>query len=121
MADGTPGRPPAVTPEVVQQLKYAFSKGCPVCEACLFAGISKQTFYTYCKQNDGFFDDCMELQNRPMTKARMNIVDAIENGDLNTSKWYAERKAKSEFAQVVIPASVEGGIQFVVQKEDEKL
>lgn len=121
MAEGTPGRPTVVTPDVVQQLKYAFSKGCPICEACLFAGISKQTFYNYCKENDGFFDDCMELQHRPMTKARMNIVDAINNGDLNTSKWYAERKAKSEFAQTVIATPTDNAIQFVVEKDDEKL
>ena len=121
MADGKPGRPETVTPEVVQQLKYAFAKGCSVVEACLFAEIARSVFYAYCDRNPGFLDSCEELRQKPMLKARMNIVESIDNGDLNTSKWYAERKAKSEFAQAVIATPTDNAIQFVVEKDDEKL
>lgn len=115
------GRPETITPEVVQQLKYAFSKGCSVTEACLFAEIARSVFYAYCSRNPGFLDNCKELQERPMLQARLNIVEAIENKDLATSKWYAERKSKSEFGQTVVTAPSDNAIQFVVSAQDENL
>lgn len=39
-----------------------------------------------------------ELKNRPLLQARMNIVNSIRDGDLDISKWYLERKSKTEFS-----------------------
>lgn len=39
-----------------------------------------------------------ELQNAPLLAARHNIIASINEGDLDTSKWYLERKAKNEFS-----------------------
>lgn len=39
-----------------------------------------------------------DLQKTPLLKARLNVINSIEEGDLDTSKWYLERKAKQEFS-----------------------
>ena len=40
----------------------------------------------------------MSLRDNPTLKARINTVEAIDKKDLDTSKWYLERKAKDEFS-----------------------
>jgi hypothetical protein len=38
------------------------------------------------------------LKHKPKIKAKMNLLKAINNEDLDTSKWYLERKSKNEFS-----------------------
>jgi len=44
------------------------------------------------------FNRYMHLKDKPLLNARMNITKAVQTKDLDTSKWYAERKAKEEFS-----------------------
>lgn len=50
------------------------------------------------EQRQDILDKFDTLQKAPLLKARMNIVNSINEGDLDTSKWYLERKSKSEFS-----------------------
>lgn len=50
------GRPTIMTPDIVNKLEQAFSMGCSDLEACLYAGISKQTLYNYQAKNPEFVD-----------------------------------------------------------------
>lgn len=50
------------------------------------------------EERQEILDHFEQLKNKPLLKARENIVDSINNGDLDTSKWYMERKMRSEFA-----------------------
>ncbi len=93
------GRPTVMTPENIAKLEIAFSNGASDLEACFIAGISKSTFYDYCKENPSFSDRKEALKEMPKYRARVNIVEAINSGDKQQSNWYLERKAKSEFAQ----------------------
>ena len=95
------GRKISVTPEVVKLLTKAFSIGCSVNEACLYANISKPTFYKHFPVDSKMFNHFMSLRDKPLMKARINIEEAVQEGDLETSKWYAERKAKDEFSTKV--------------------
>lgn len=38
------------------------------------------------------------LQNELITSAKMNVADAVKDGDTKTSKWLLERKAADEFS-----------------------
>ena len=92
------GRPTKMTPETINKLEYAFSLGCSDLEACFYAEISPSTLYEYQKVNVGFSDRKAMLREKMMFKARKVIDDFLENGDINTARWYAERKRKDEFA-----------------------
>lgn len=92
------GRPSVMTPETLNALCYAFSCGCRDEEACDYAGIGMSTLYKYQNECPSFVDKKNALKNRPMMHARMNIAKKLEEGDIDTSKWYAERKRKDEFS-----------------------
>lgn len=84
--------------QAVEKLAQAFSKGCTVVEACLYANINRNVYYEIVKSNDNISEYFDSLKQKPGLKARFNIVESIEEGDLDTSKWYAERKLKDEFS-----------------------
>lgn len=97
MADKV-GRPTVMTEEVLQKLEYAFMRGLTDVEACLYADIATSTLYNYCKENPEFLERKEELKQHPTAKARLNITEAIENGNEDISKWWLERKVKDEFS-----------------------
>lgn len=94
----TAGRKTVMTPEVVTKLEVAFSRDCSDTEACLFAGISRMTLHRYQEENPEFCDRKALLKDSLVLKARTNIAEKIEKGDLETSKWYVERKKRAEFS-----------------------
>ena len=97
--DGTNrGRPTIMTPELVSKMEYGILKGLNDTECCLYAGISRQTLYEYISKHPEFADRKEELKKQPSTTAKLNVVEAIENGDIDISKWYLERRNKEEFS-----------------------
>lgn len=94
----TAWRPPKITESVVNKLEEGFAMGFTDSEACLYADISRQTFYDYLKKNPEFADRKEHLKDQPKMKAKINIVKSIQKGDVTDSKWYAERKSKDEFS-----------------------
>lgn len=92
------GRPTTMTESTVNKLEEGFAKGFSVDNACIWANISKQTFYNYCEKKPEFLDHCKTLQKKPIIKSILVINEALDEGDVNTAKWYAERKAKDEFS-----------------------
>ena len=92
------GRPAKITPEVVKKLTLAFANGLTDQEACLFAGVSKQALYDYCKKHPEFTDHKETLKRQPGMKAKFNLTASIEAGDLDNSKWWLERKCRDEFS-----------------------
>ena len=98
MSENKVGRPTVMTEEVLQKLEYAFMRGLPDVEACLIAGIGTTTLYNYCEENPNFRERKEELKQHPTAKARLNVTEAIENGNEELSKWWLERKAKNEFS-----------------------
>lgn len=92
------GRPTVMTEEVLQKLEFAFMRGLTDLEACLYANIGTTTLYNYCNENPEFRERKEELKQHPTAKARLNVTEAIENGNEEMSKWWLERKAKDEFS-----------------------
>jgi hypothetical protein len=91
------GRPSKQDPETVTKLLAAFSRGYNVQEACIYACVSRETYYRWVK------DDCVlsgrieAARTGVSGRAKEIIVDAILNGDINAAKWWLERRAKREF------------------------
>lgn len=98
MSENKVGRPTVMTDEVLQKLEYAFMRGLPDAEACLYADIGTTTLYNYCDENPEFRERKEVLKKHPTARARLNVTEAIEKGDADLSKWWLERKAKDEFS-----------------------
>ena len=94
----TRGRPSSITPEIKDKLEYAFANGCSDLEACYYAGVSKTALYEYQKKDLDFAERKKALKARPVLKARLAVMTAISDGDVNTAKWFLERKCKEEFS-----------------------
>lgn len=92
------GRPPKIAKDILTKLENAFSLGHSDEEACLIAEIDPRTLYRYCQKNKSFASKKELLKNSPKIVARRNVVKKLNDGDLETSKWYLERKAKDEFS-----------------------
>lgn len=92
------GRPTVITPEIITKLEEAFSVGASDKEAIFYANIGSSTFYEYCSNNPDFAERKEQLKDMPKYQARKNISKALNDGDKDISKWYAERKIKGEFS-----------------------
>lgn len=92
------GRPTKITPEVIQKLEYAFSIGCTDLEACLHAGISKSALYTFQDANEQFKERKDLLKKRLILKSRIVVDKELDDSNIDTAKWYLERKCKKEFS-----------------------
>lgn len=90
------GRPHAIDNFVLQELEGAFADGASDKTACFLAKISEATLYNYQNEHPEFLERKVELKNLTKYRAKKNIRKAIESGDVETSKWYAERKLKDE-------------------------
>lgn len=93
------GRPTRYEPAVVNKLKAAFANAFTVDQACIYAGISKETFYNWSEKHPGFVDQITKAKEQPTMAAKRNVVDAVTAGDIKTSRWWLERKAPEEFAR----------------------
>lgn len=114
------GRPTVMTEDVLLKLEYAFMRGLSDVEACLFADIGTTTLYEYCNKNPEFAERKEELKKHPTAKAKLNVAEAIENQDVDISKWYLERKAKDEFStKQEIKADVDADVTINIELTDE--
>lgn len=89
------GRPSVVTPEVLAKLELAFGMGCSDKEACLYADISMDALYNYQNRRPEFAEWKALLKEKPVLKARNTVISSLS--DIETAKWYLERKTKGEF------------------------
>jgi hypothetical protein len=89
------GRPTKLTEEVVRKLEEVFALDGTVEEACFYAGISRQTYYEWIKENTELNDKFQALRERPILKARQTVVKSLDQPEYAFK--YLERKKKKEF------------------------
>lgn len=122
MAENKVGRPTVMTETVLQKLEYGFMKGLTDEQACGYADIAPSTLYNYCSDHPEFMERKEQLKNNPSVKAKINIVEAIEEGNAELSKWWLERKEKNEFStKQEVTAEVttyEDSLKKVVDKDE---
>jgi hypothetical protein len=85
-----------LTPECVGKLEYAFSIDATVEEACYYADISRDTYYTWIKENKVLADKFERLRQRPVLTARDTVSKSLNTPQ--GAQWYLERKKKLEFS-----------------------
>ncbi|ACC98511.1 hypothetical protein Emin_0958 [Elusimicrobium minutum Pei191] len=103
------GRPSLLDDEAsVRQLEYAFSIGCNAVQACVFAKVSRDSFYLALKKDREFSDRIDKLKQNPVLKAKQTVFNDL--GNPQTARWYLEKKAADEFGNrqsLTVDATVE--------------
>lgn len=98
MAKHAGGRPPIIDETILAKLKSVYLKDATDEQACLEAGISTSALYDYQNAHPEFVEQKKLWKENIKYKAKLNLVNAIDEGDKDTSKWYSERRAKEEFS-----------------------
>jgi hypothetical protein len=91
---GEIGRPTVMIPKVIETIEEELKNGATLAQASFLAGISLRTIYNYFEGNQDFKDRCDLLQGMVAYRARVNIKTKIESGDIDTSKYWLDRKDK---------------------------
>lgn len=91
-------RPRKITKAIVQKLEEGFLRGLTDREACLYADVRLSTFYDYCRENEEFSERKELLKDQVKMRAKLNVTDSINRGNIDLSLWYLERKARDEFS-----------------------
>ena len=73
------GRPESITPEVVNKLKEILKNDWTVEEACLYAGISKVTYYAKLKRDEKFLNEMNQAKLYPYIKAKKTLIKSMES------------------------------------------
>lgn len=92
------GRPSKYTDEIIKSLVKSFEDGSTITEACNIAGISRQSYYDWMELHNDFSDKILIAQEYPDYVAKSLVVSAMKKGDVETGKWWLERRIKSEFS-----------------------
>ena len=85
------GRPTVMTPDVLAKLEDAFTNGFTDKMACLYAGISVDALYDYCKLNEKFSKRKELLKSSPDLAAQKELVQGIR-GNVSQARWWAEHR-----------------------------
>jgi len=105
---------------MLEKLKVAFAMGFTDVEASLYCDLNISTLNEYCSRNHDFRELKESLKQKPVMKAKLNVLESLNSKGilsskqrLEDSKWYLERKAKDEFGtrQEITGA---GGVPFQV-------
>lgn len=116
-------RPTKKNIDVVRLLEQSLQNGFTIGKACQLAGITRDTYYHWLEEDPEFSYKMTIAQNFALEVARQNVVNAIiVDKDINTSKWYLERKARSEFStrqELSVPNGLEIKVALVEFIGDE--
>lgn len=106
---------------VVSKLKTAFEQGSNVLRSCAYAEITNKSYYRYLEAHPELRDIFEYARQKPILLAESNLIKKLNEGDVETSKWYLERKAKGEYStrQEVVPVNPDE--DDLSEEEKEKL
>lgn len=86
---------------IIESLKYYLELGYSRAKACKFIGFDETTLSKWVVNDESLSMKLTSWENAINVRARANIRDNIERGDVNDSKWWSERKEKDEFSTKV--------------------
>lgn len=91
----------SITPnfyKVVSDLKAGLQRDFTIREACVYAGISHDTYYNWIKASDEFAAEMEKAQQFMAEKAKSVLMTALEKGDRDAAKWWLERRRKENYS-----------------------
>lgn len=79
-------------PKTVAKFVEAFNNSYNITEACQYAGVDRDTYYRWYRDIAEFTALIDEAKSMPLRKSKEVITKAIVDGDIQTAKWYTERR-----------------------------
>lgn len=114
------GRPSKMTDEVVKNLEFAFMQGLSDQEACLFAGISKQTLYNYQTDHPEFIDQKAAFKSNVKMHAKLNLAkEVIEKKNVELSLFVLERTVDEYKPKQEVSANVDMAARYAALSDEE--
>ncbi len=114
------GRTSKLTPEVVTKLEEASAVRSSIKEACFYAGISKQTYFRWMKENPELSDRLEDLRQKPFLHARRTIISRLD--DVNVAFKFLEKEKPDEYGERLnMQHSVEIAQGGALHPEDDAL
>lgn len=94
---GVNGRPSKYTEELVTKLESILQVGGTIDEACSYAGISRETYYRWLEDNEGFLTKMEAAKYYSDIIAKNVVVDTIVKGkNVENAKWWLEKRQFSK-------------------------
>lgn len=116
---------------VESSLRISFSQGMNITEACLVAGISRDTFYKKFPINERVYNEFEHLRQNPKVLAKRIVYKSLEEGDLRAAQYLLDRtsdefKPKQELEQAIehsidlsnVPQSVLNELEQISDNQD---
>ncbi len=85
--------------EFLKQIKFFISIGLSRWEACKLVGLKLSRLADYEKSTPSFTRFVNNYKDIADTRSKLNLVNAISNGDVPVSQWWLERRCRSEFGR----------------------
>jgi len=84
--------------EILESLRPYLQLGYSRGKACGFIVFDETTLSKWVSSDEALSMKLQGWENAVNVKARQNIKNKIDEGDVDESKWWAERKMKGEFS-----------------------
>lgn len=112
------GRPTKMSDEVTTKLESIFKIGGTIAEAVSYAGISDETYRRWMNENSSFMAKMESAQHYADIVAKNVVVDSmIKDKDLNTAKWWLEKR---QFRAEAQQPQINIGIQNIIDEQRKK-
>jgi len=93
------GRATKLTEEVIRKMEECAAIRATVQELCFYAGIHRDTYYTWMKQNPELSDRLDDLRQKPFLKARQTIIGGLD--DVNVAFKFMEKEKPEDYADIL--------------------
>lgn len=108
-------------PHIIVRLENAFFDGLSNEQACALAGLSVSRFYEIQRDFPELKEQFNAAKQHTNLKARRNVAERIEKGDIETSKWWLERREKQDFSTRTEHTGSNGGaIQHITLSPEQQ-
>ena len=120
-------KPSHVKPKVWRSVIESWKNGLSDREAAFRASkdndvaIKESEIKQWMKDNPDIADLKDHLQSELLSLSKLNVREAIENGDIRTSKWYLERKAANEFSTRAAVAFEGAVVELTIEEKERKM
>ena len=85
-------------PEKIKKLNEAFAIDASIKNACAYAGITTQTYYTWIKEIPNLSDEFDSMRAQLPLKSHQIIATRLHSNDVDLAKWYLERRVPEQFS-----------------------
>lgn len=96
----------------------SISSGLTDKDACLYAGISRQSFYSKVR-NDSDFSDMVKKAQIEFKKHHLDVISDASKKNWQASAWLLERKFKPEFSRTDSPISEPEPNEYELMSDEE--